>query len=139
MFLPLSSYILNITEYFIVHSWIGFLEFRHFCCIPSQFETSGKYAVTRLLDVYALTYWRLVKLYISTSVIQIPAPPTTTTIIPNMREIRDWVIVDRTRSIGIILSPFHSGSMQNYQNFIYNYCVLKTKIKYLVSYLNFKI
>ena len=45
----------------------------------------------------------------------------------------------KTRSIGIILSPFHSGSMQNYQNFIYNYCVLKTKIKYLVSYVNFKI
>ena len=39
----------------------------------------------------------------------------------------------KTRSIGLILSPFHSGSMQNYQNFIYNYYVLKTKIKYLVS------
>ena len=44
-----------------------------------------------------------------------------------------------TRSIGIILSPFHSGSMQNNLNFIYKYCVLKTKIKYLVSYLHFKI
>ena len=43
------------------------------------------------------------------------------------------VYLDMTRSIGIILSQFHSGSMQNYQNFIYNYCVLKTKIKYLVS------
>ena len=31
---------------------------------------------------------------VSTSVIQIPATPTTS-IIPNRREIRDWVIVDR--------------------------------------------
>jgi len=44
-----------------------------------------------------------------------------------------------TRSIGIILSPFHSGSMQNNLNFIYKYCVLKTKNKNLVSYLHFKI
>ena len=32
---------------------------------------------------------------VSTSVIQIPATPTPTAIIPNRREIRDWVIVDR--------------------------------------------
>ena len=43
------------------------------------------------------------------------------------------IFVYTTRSIGTILSLFHSGSMQNNQNFIYNYCVLKTKIKYLVS------
>ena len=44
--------------------------------------------------------------------------------------------LSRTRSIGIILSSFHSGSMQNNQNFIYNYCVLKTKIKYFTSIIN---
>ena len=42
-----------------------------------------------------------------------------------------------TRSIGSISSPFHSVSIQNNPNFMYKYCVLKTKIKYLVSRYNF--
>lgn len=45
----------------------------------------------------------------------------------------------KTRSIGVILNPFHSVSMQIKTNFIYKSCVLKTNIKFLVSYLYFKI